>query len=310
MRTLRIGTRGSALALWQARFVQRRLGELADVQTEIVVIKTAGDRIAQTSVGQIGLKGVFIKELEDALQDERVDLAVHSMKDVPTEIPDGLMICAIAERADVRDCLVSKDGTSFANLPRGARIGTSSLRRQAQLRGHRPEIQMSELRGNVDTRLRKVQTGEVDAIVLAKAGLDRLGLAERITEVFAAEFLLPAAGQGALGMECRADDSGVADALRALDHAPTRAAVLAERAVLARLEGGCQVPLGVWGRCTDGELRLDACLLSPDGAQSIRGGASGSVQNAAGVGNQLAEWMFSQGAGELLRLAGRDLHAQ
>ncbi len=207
MRPLRIGSRGSVLAMWQANAVRGRLERLVGVETEIVTIKTSGDRFQQANVAQIGLKGVFIKELEDALLEGSVDFAVHSMKDVPTQIPAGLAFPAICEREDVRDALLSRSGAKLAALPAGARIGTSSLRRQAQIRHVRPDLDLGDLRGNVDTRLRKLERGDYDAIVLAKAGLDRLGWSSKITEVIPPEVSLPAVGQGALGIEARADDA-------------------------------------------------------------------------------------------------------
>jgi hydroxymethylbilane synthase len=305
---LRIGSRGSKLALWQANFIQQELARTQGVSAEIVVIKTSGDRFQQAPVGQIGVKGVFIKELEDALLEERVDLAVHSMKDVPSAVPAGLGIPAIYRRADVRDCLVSHNGVPFRMLPQGARIGTSSLRRQSQLLNMRADLQVSELRGNVDTRLAKLERGEYDAVVLAKAGLDRLGLSGRITEVFTAEELLPAVGQGALAIESRSADEEVVNCVRQLDHAETRAAVTAERALLARLEGGCQVPLGAYGRIVNGQLQLDACVLSPDGKQYVRDRIAGLPQDAASLGEQLAQGLLAQGADRILRLMGREVH--
>ena len=306
MRKLRIGTRGSALALWQANHVRDRLVS-AGAQVEIATIKTSGDRFQQASVGQIGLKGVFIKELEDALLDERVDLAVHSMKDVPTEIPRGLDFPAILERQDVRDCLVSRDGGKLENLPPQARVGTSSLRRAAQLRRFRPDLTVLELRGNVDTRLKKLERGDYDAIVLAKAGLDRLGWSEKITEVIPPEFSLPAVGQGAIGVECRAADEEVRALLARFDHAETRCGVEAERALLAELEGGCQVPLGAWGRIEEGKLVLDACVLSADGTECLRDRATGAVSDPEAVGRSLARRMLEGGADRILRLAGRSI---
>lgn len=310
MRALRIGSRGSKLALWQANFIQQELARTQKVTAEIQIIKTSGDRFQQAPVGQIGLKGVFIKELEDALLEKRVDLAVHSMKDVPTEIPVGLTIPAVYRRVDVRDCLISRDRVPFRMLPQGARVGTSSLRRQSQLLRMRQDLRVSELRGNVDTRLNKLDRGEFDAILLAKAGLDRLGFSDRITEVFSAEELLPAVGQGALAMECRADDKEVIECLAKLDDAETRAGVEAERALLARLEGGCQVPLGAYGRMVDGKLRLDACVLSPDGSQSVRDSSSGDAAEAPKLGKLLAEKLLSRGAGKILELVGREVHGK
>jgi len=308
VRTLRIGSRGSALALWQANFVRDRLAPTGrGVEIEIIIIKTSGDRFQQGNVGRIGLKGVFIKELEDALLDERVDLAVHSMKDVPTELPAGLAITAILERQDVRDSLISQNGTKLAELPAGARVGTSSLRRAAQLRRYRRDLNLQELRGNVDTRLRKLEQGQYDAIVLAKAGLDRLGWSNRISEVIPPEISLPAVGQGAIGVESRASDQEVAQILAALDHSETRAGVLAERALLAELQGGCQVPLGAWGRLEDGQLVLDACVLSADGVECLRERAQGTAVDAERLGRDLARRMLDAGAGRILKLAGRNI---
>ena len=307
MRPLRIGTRGSALALWQANAVRDRLARASRVEAEIVVIKTSGDRFQQAPVGQIGLKGVFIKELEDALLEGRVDLAVHSMKDVPTEIPAGLAFPAICEREDPRDALVTRTGAKLAELVAGARVGTSSLRRQSQLRHYRPDLDLRDLRGNVDTRLKKLDRGDYDAVVLAKAGLDRLGWSQRINEVLSTDVSLPAVGQGALGIEARADDREVLDAMAGLDHAETRDAVTAERALLAELEGGCQVPLGAWARLERGELVLEACILSADGADYIRRRAVGSPRNAEALGRELAQAMLAAGADRILKLAGRNV---
>ncbi len=308
MRRLRIGSRGSVLAQWQANFVRGRLAQLAGVEAQIILIKTSGDRFQQANVNQIGLKGVFIKELEDALLDARVDLAVHSMKDVPTEIPSGLTFPAICKREDVRDALVGHaKGASLAGLPQGARVGTSSLRRQSQLRNFRPDLKLLELRGNVDTRLKKVESGDYDAIVLAKAGLDRLGWSAKISEVIPTEISLPAVGQGALGIEARAEDRSVLELLARLDHAETRAAVTAERALLAKLEGGCQVPLGAWGRMEEGQMHLDAAVLSPDGAECIRMHAAGSADKAENLGRDLAYKLLAAGADKILRLVGRDV---
>jgi hydroxymethylbilane synthase len=307
VRKLRIGSRGSALALWQANFVRDRLAAERGAECEIVIIKTSGDRFQQGNVGQIGLKGVFIKELEDALLEERVDLAVHSMKDVPTELPAGLAITAILERQDVRDSLISRDGAKLAELPAGARVGTSSLRRAAQLRRFRSDLNLQELRGNVDTRLRKLEQGQYDAIVLAKAGLDRLGWSARISEVIPPEISLPAVGQGAIGVESRGAHREVANILSALDHAETRAGVVAERALLDELQGGCQVPLGAWGRLEGSQVVLDACVLSADGAECLRERAAGAPADAERLGRDLARRMLDAGAGEILKLAGRNI---
>ncbi len=307
MKTLRIGSRGSTLALWQANHVGRLLAASRGVAAEIVPIKTSGDRFPQSAVSQMGLKGVFIKEIEDALLESRVDLAVHSMKDVPTEIPAGLVFPALLKREDVRDCLVARGNTTLENLAKGARVGTSSLRRQTQLRRHRPDLDVRDLRGNVDTRLRKLDSGEFDAIVVAKAGLERLGASGRISQVIGPEIMLPAVGQGAMGIECRAADGDIRSLLEVLDDSETRAAVTAERALLAELEGGCQVPLGAWGRMENGELVLEACILSADGAEHIRQKNAGDPSDAEKIGRRLGRILLDSGADRILRLAGRTL---
>jgi hydroxymethylbilane synthase len=308
MRRVRIGTRGSILAMWQANHIAEQLAKLG-VETEIVQIKTSGDRFQSAGINQIGVKGVFIKEIEDALLDGRVDIAVHSMKDVPTEIPKGLLFPAMCERSDPRDCLISRDGKKLAELPQGARIGTSSLRRQAQLRHARPDLSFVELRGNVDTRLRKLEQGQVDAIALAKAGMDRLGWSGRITEVLEAKVCLPAAGQGVLGIESRETDTEIAGVVGQLDHSPTRLEVAVERAVLRELQGGCQVPLGVRARLKNEGIVVDACIASADGSQCLREHSDGCAvedEQAAGeLGKTVARSLLAAGAGKILRLAGR-----
>jgi hydroxymethylbilane synthase len=302
-----IGTRGSALALWQAEHVRRLLRERAGADATIVVIKTTGDRAVDLPFGQVGTKGMFLKELEDALLDGRVDLAVHSLKDVPTEMPAGLVLAAFLEREDVRDALVSRTGAGLGALPPGARVGTSSLRRQSQLRHYRPDLAVAELRGNVDTRLGKLDRGDYHAIVLAKAGLDRLGLGGRISEILPVEISLPAAGQGALSVEARADDAELIDQLKTLDHAETRASVLAERALLAALGGGCQIPVGAWARNEDERLVLDAAVLSPDGANCLRRRGAGRADRPEELGRKVAAALLADGADQIL--AGRG-HAQ
>lgn len=304
MSGLRIGSRGSALALWQANFVRDELQRLG-IESEVVIIKTSGDRIQDAPVAQIGLKGVFIKELEDALLEGKVDLAVHSMKDVPTEVPAGLSFAAICKRHDPRDVLLSRNGAGLRQLAAGARIGTSSLRRQAQLRRVRPDLKFLELRGNVDTRIRKLESGEYEAIVLAKAGLDRLGLAGKVTEVLATEDCLPAVGQGAVGIETRAGDARARGAVAPLDHEATRVALMAERALLAFLEGGCQVPLGALATVAGDELSLQGCVISPDGKEVLRDMRAGSAKEPEPVGRQLGAALLEQGAGRILQLAGR-----
>jgi len=309
LKALRIGTRGSALALWQARSIARALLGTTGIEPEIVIIKTSGDKFQQTSFSQIGTKGVFIKELEDALLEGRIDLAIHSMKDVPTEMPEGLTIAAIGKREDVRDALLSSSGATLELLPQGARVGTSSLRRQSQLLYARRDLRMLELRGNVDTRIEKLKRGDYDAIVLAKAGLDRLGLSGNISQVLPHGVSLPAAGQGAIGIEARTGDAETLRALTGLEDAETRSAVTAERAVLAGLGGGCQVPIGAWGRVENGKLALDVAVLSPDGTQRMWEKDSGSPKEAEAIGKRVAKKMRDGGAAALLERESRGTRA-
>jgi hydroxymethylbilane synthase len=307
LRPLRIGTRASALARWQAESVRTQLAEMG-VAAELEFIRTSGDRDSESSLRSIGEKGggkgVFIKEIEDALLDARVDLAVHSMKDVPTELPSGLLLAAICRRADVRDALVARGYLGFEQLPPGARVGTSSLRRQAQLRLRRPDLEMLEIRGNVDTRLAKVARGDYDAIVLAKAGLDRLEMADRITEVLSTDLCLPAAGQGAVGIEARANDSELRAILRKLNHVDTQIAVEAERAVLAGLGGGCQLPMGVWARQEGHKFLIEACVLAADGGESMRVRRVGMPRDAEDLARGVAAALLGGGAERLLRPEG------
>ena len=305
MKPLRIGSRGSALALWQANHIRARLAELHGIESEIVRIRTSGDHFQGAAMSQIGTKGVFIKELEDVLLAGTIDLAVHSMKDVPIETPRGLGFPAISKREDVRDCFISHHGVTLEELPASSRVGTSSLRRQAQLLLHRADVQPVELRGNVDTRMKKVAAGEYDAIILAKAGVDRLGMSEKITEVLATEIMLPAVGQGALGIETREADHEISTLVAALDDEHTRSCVTAERALLRELEGGCQVPLGAWARLGAGGLLLEACVLSPDGKEHLRREQSGSPGDAERIGKRLGQILLEAGADRILRLAGR-----
>jgi hydroxymethylbilane synthase len=308
VKPLRIATRGSALALWQANHLREALEAKCSIASEIVVVKTTGDRFASAPLEQIGLKVVFTKELEDALIDGRADLAVHSMKDVPTELSAACRISTVFRREDPRDVLVSRDGQSLSALPPGARVGTGSLRRSAQLLAVRPDLAMAEIRGNVDTRLRKLDSGGYDAIVLAKAGLDRLGFSARITEILPPEVVLSAVGQGALGVEFLAARE---DEFRFLDRfvdSETMRAVEAERAVLAELQGGCRLPLGAWARFEKDKMSLDACVLSADGSESIRRSRSGecaSARDAVKLGKSVAGELLEAGADRLLRLAGR-----
>jgi len=300
VRPLRIGSRGSILARWQAEFVRKQLFQVSGVEAEIIIIKTSGDKMQQAALTQIGGKGIFIKELEEALLEEAVDLAVHSVKDIPTETPGRLFFPAVCRRDDVRDCLVSHKGATLANLKQGARVGTSSLRRQAQLRHHRSDLDIRELRGNVDTRLRKVESGEYDAIVLSKAGLDRLGWSQKITEALSPEISLPAVGQGAIAIESRVKDTEAAEILGKLDDAETRTAVIAERALLAALHGGCQVPLGAWARIERGELVMEAVVCSVDGVQYVRQRAAAPPDQAAQLGEHMAKLLVEGGARGIL----------
>jgi hydroxymethylbilane synthase len=302
LRTLRIGTRGSLLAKWQAEFIRKRLFASTGIEPEIVIIKTAGDKMQHTPVAQIGSKGVFIKELEEALIEETIDLAVHSVKDIPTDIPSRLMFPAVCRRDDARDCLV---GSTLANLRQGARVGTSSLRRQAQLRHIRADLDLRDLRGNVDTRLRKVESGEYEAVVVSKAGLDRLGFSQRISEVLSPEVCMPAVGQGAIAVECRSKDREAEDLLAPLDDAETRAAIIAERALLGALHGGCQVPMGAWARVERGELVMDACVCSVDGAQCVKQHAAAPPEQAAQLGEHMARLLIEAGAQSILEEVGR-----
>src|SRR5580704_8422897 len=304
MTATRIGTRGSTLALWQANHVKGLLEASGEIHAEIIIIKTSGDRDQESAIGEIGTKGVFIKELEEALLDKRIDLAVHSMKDVPTEIPEGLTIAAILKRDEVRDCLVCKFGHKLAKLPRSAKVGTSSLRRRAQLLRLRPDLDIRELRGNVDTRLRKVGDGEYDAIVLAKAGLDRLGLSQRISEIFAPEAFMPAVGQGAIAVETRLGDNETGDLLAKLDDQETRAAIITERALLAALQGGCQVPIGAWARIERGEMVLEACVTSVDGQQHVKQRLKGASDQGPQLGEQMARLLMETGAQTILEEVG------
>ena len=300
MRHLRIGSRGSILARWQAEFVRKQLFQITGEEAEIVIIKTSGDKMQQAPLTQIGGKGIFIKELEEALLEESVDLAVHSVKDIPTDTPGRLFFPAVCRRDDVRDCLVSNNGTLLANLKQGARVGTSSLRRQAQLRHHRPDLDIRELRGNVDTRLRKVESGEYDAIVLSKAGLDRLGWSQKITEPLSTEISLPAVGQGAIAIESRVKDQEAAQILGKLDDEETRTVIIAERALLSALQGGCQVPLGAWARIGRGELVMEAVVCSVDGVQYVRQKIAGAPSEAAELGQRMAQLLIEGGARTIL----------
>jgi len=306
--TLRIGSRGSQLALWQANHIADRLRG-AGHEVTIEIIKTLGDAMQHVPFAQVGGgqqgdgKGMFTKEIEEALFAERIDLAVHSLKDLPTELAAPFTIAAIPERVDPRDAFVSVRYASFESLPQGARIGTSSLRRQAQLKAQRPDVVCLEFRGNVDTRLRKLAEGQVDAILLASAGLERLGLTQHRRECFSPLVLCPAAGQGALAIEARVDDERTLAALRFLDHEPTRYAVTAERAALAALGGGCQVPIGIHCFPGDEGYSIVSAVASPDGSEVLRVVLDRQGGNPEALGSRVAEELLQQGAARLLGTA-------
>lgn len=292
---LLIGSRGSQLALWQAHHVAAKLNGRG-IDTRIEIIKTTGDRLQTASLTQAGGKGLFTKEIEEALLARSIDVAVHSLKDLPAEIPPELAIAAIPEREDARDAIV---GCRLDKLPRGARVGTSSGRRAAQLRLLRPDLDIQPIRGNVDTRLRKLREGQFDAIVLAAAGLRRLGLESEIAEIFPPDQICPAAGQGALAIETRANDRAH-EICAALNHEQSARAVSAERAALRALAGGCQLPIGVFAEVTDAELTVIGVVISPDGTRALKARSCGSVADPEAVGQQLAEDLLAQGAGRIL----------
>jgi hydroxymethylbilane synthase len=299
-----IGTRGSLLALWQTNWVKFELEKRhPGIQVEVRTISTKGDRVLDVSLPKLGEqgKGLFTKELEDALFDCRVDLAVHSLKDLPTELPSGLHIGAICEREDVRDALVARGAVgSFGELRREALVGTSSLRRRAQLRAARQDLVVEPVRGNVDTRLRKLDAGEYDAIVLAAAGLIRLGYANRITELLSEDLVLPAVGQGAIAIESRADDSATAEIIHGLNHETTQLACIAERAFLRGLGGGCLVPIAANARIKSNVLTLRGLVASPDGSEVIQDERAGPSHDAELIGRDLADTLLSQGAARIL----------
>ena len=297
---VRVGTRGSPLALWQAGWVASALQQHHHgLQTEIVVIKTAGDRNRHDPLPKIGGKGLFVKDIEEALLREEIHVAVHSMKDMPTDLPDQLHIIAVPLRAEVRDAFVGKDGRRLSQISEPRRIGTGSLRRRAQLRALCGTLRVCDLRGNVDTRLRKLRQGEVEGVVLAAAGLQRLGLASEITELLPVDVMLPAAGQGALALETVAGH-WADDLLAPLNHPATASATTAERAVLQHLGGGCSVPIAALGEQRDGELHLQALVGSPDGRCTLRRAISGPAEQAVALGQRLAAQLRADGADEIL----------
>ena len=298
---LRIGTRGSQLALSQANWVKEKLVKAhPDLSVTLIKIKTTGDKIQDAPLAKIGGKGLFVKEIEEALIHRRIDLAVHSIKDVPTELPEGLHLSAITKREDPRDVFISRDGKILKDLPPNAKIGTSSLRRQAQLLRFRNDLELLPLRGNLDTRLKKLKTMNLDGIVLALAGVKRLGLEERITEIIPTEISLPAIGQGALGIETRKDDQEVEGQIQFLNHKDSWIAVSAERAFLKKLEGGCQVPIAAYARIFGTSLQIDGLVGTIDGKRLIRHHLEGPIEIAESLGIELAEILLEKGAKEIL----------
>jgi len=302
-----IGTRGSKLALWQAEWVKSELEKLSPrVEVELNKIKTTGDKILDVPLAKVGGKGLFVKEIEEALISGAADLAVHSMKDVPTDFPDGLHLPVICEREDPRDAFISGMENSgfrirgFKDLPTAATVGTSSLRRSCQLLSVRSDLKIAQLRGNLDTRLRKLDEGQFDAIILAAAGVKRLGWSHRITEILSTEVSLPAIGQGAIGIECRIGDSFINDLIAPLNHPETATCVKAERALLKKLEGGCQVPIAAHARLAEGRIVMDGLVGSVSGDRIIKGHIQGSSGHAESLGVMLAEDILSRGAKEIL----------
>jgi hydroxymethylbilane synthase len=297
MAHLRIGSRGSQLALWQAHHISALLRERGH-EVELEIIKTTGDKITDVALAKVGTKGMFTKEIEEALVEGRIDLAVHSLKDLPTELASGFEIAAVTTRENPRDVFCSDKYASIEDLPQGARVGTSSLRRQAQLKAVRPDLEVHPLRGNVDTRLRKLEAGDYDAIILAAAGLNRLGKTQLVRQVIPADVMCPAAGQGALGIEIRAGDSVTRQHLAFLDDAAARAATTCERALLNKLGGGCQVPIGAFAEVRDGRLHLEAIVADPDGSKVLRESRNGS--DPVPLGEFVGEILLQRGGDAIL----------
>lgn len=307
MAKLRIGSRGSQLALWQSNHISALLRARGH-QVEIEIIHTTGDKITDVALAMVGTKGMFTKEIEEALAADRVDLAVHSLKDLPTELPRGFEIAAITERQDPRDAFCSVKFSSFQELPQRARVGTSSLRRQAQLKAIRPDLDIHPLRGNVDTRLRKLEQGEYDAIILASAGLNRLGKTQLVRQIIPAEIMCPAAGQGALGIEIRASDSDTRRYVEFLNDSAARSATTCERALLSSLGGGCQVPIGAAAKIREGKLHLDAIVADPDGSLLLRESRDGDPHDPEKLGNDVGKTLLSRGGDKILEAVyGRGL---
>lgn len=301
LKELRIGTRGSQLALYQANWVREKLAQTRpNLKVTLVTIKTTGDKIQDAPLAKIGGKGLFVKEIEEALILKRVDLAVHSIKDVPTELPKELHLSAITRREDPRDVFISKDGKNLRELQQGAKIGTSSLRRQAQLLHFRGDLELIPLRGNLDTRLKKLEKMNMDGIVLAMAGVKRLGFESRITEIIPTEISLPAIGQGALGIETRKGDKEVEERIHFLNDLPSAIAVSAERAFLKKLEGGCQVPIAAFARIIDSTIHIDGLVGTIDGKRLIKHHLEGPIHQGVLLGTELAEILLGKGAKEIL----------
>ena len=297
MARLRIGSRGSQLALWQANHISALLRERGH-EVELEIIKTTGDKITDVALAQVGTKGMFTKEIEDALAEGRVDLAVHSLKDLPTDLPPGFELVAITERVNPRDVLLSVNYDCLDALPKGAKVGTSSLRRQAQLKAFRSDLVVHPLRGNVDTRVRKLEEGEYDAIILAAAGLTRLGKTQLVKEYLPPDFMCPAAGQGALGIEIREGDVAMRKHLEFLNHADSRAATICERTLLSKLGGGCQVPIGAFAEVKDGKLQLTGVVARPDGSEVLREQQSGT--DPVALGELVGDTLLRRGAVKIL----------
>ena len=299
---LRIGTRGSALALWQAEYVESALKRIfPNLETERIIIKTEGDRDRKSSLTQIGGQGVFTKTIEQALLQERIDVAVHSLKDLPSTMSDGLTIAAVPPRAPVEDVLISRDGKTLDEMPQGAKIATGSIRRRCQLLALRPDLQMADLRGNIHTRLRKLHEQNLDGIIMARAALERLGISDVPYQIFAPEVMIPSVGQAAIGVQIRSDDLSVGRLVAALNDLATYQCVMAERTVLRELDTGCQFPMGAYGKITDGQMHLTAFVGSVDGKQIIRATEVGQPTRFKELGHRLAQKLLQAGAASLLK---------
>lgn len=309
MKRIVVGTRKSPLALTQTEWVMEQLQKHhPDLEIGMEKIVTKGDRILDVTLSKVGGKGLFIKEIEQAMYDRTVDFAVHSLKDMPTEMPEGLMLVAITHREDPRDVVITRDGRGFSDLPTGARVGTSSLRRAAQLTNARPDLEIVSVRGNINTRLKKLEELELDAIVLAAAGLERMGWADKISERLPTDLCIPAVGQGALAIQCRSEDKEIRQLLSVLDDANTRIIVQAERTLLGKLNGGCQIPIGAFAEFVDGgELQLTGIVGTPDGRTLLRESARGA--DAVSLGHAVADRLIEQGAGEILAKVREELNS-